>query len=45
MTTTPTGGVEIAAPQLTTPEGPVRGMVDPGQENLPEEFTQEPQAA
>ena len=45
MTTTPTGGVEIAAPQITTPEGSVEGMVAPGQENLLEEFTQEPQAA
>ena len=45
MTTTPTGGVEIAAPQITTPEGSVEGMVAPGQENLLEEFIQEQQAS
>ena len=45
MTTTPTGNVEIAAPQITTPEGSVEGMVAPGQESLLEEFIQEQQAA
>lgn len=44
MTTTPTGGVEIAAPQITTPEGSVEGMVAPGQESLLEEFIQEQQS-
>ena len=44
MTTTPSGNVEIAAPQITTPEGSVEGMVAPGQESLLEEFIQEQQA-
>lgn len=43
MTTTPTN-VDIAAPQITTPEGSVEGMVAPGQESLLEEFIQEQQA-
>jgi hypothetical protein len=45
MTTTPTGNVEIAAPQITTPEASVEGMVAPGQETLLEEFIQEQQGS
>lgn len=44
MTTTPTN-VDIAAPQITTPEGSVEGMVAPGQEGLLEEFIQEQQGS
>jgi len=43
MTTTP-ANVDIAAPQITTPEGSVEGMVAPGQESLLKEFIQEQQA-